>query len=114
MSRADDEDRQLAQNLVEDAGGVNPLDGLLVAALPEDRLRVVMGFENEDQATANARARATLASGEAPGKGGTFGELFTVTSAESDGNQAILELAGKPGKYVLSALTTGPVLPETC
>ena len=87
MSRADDEDRQLAQNLVEDAGGVNPLDGLLVAALPGGRLRVVMGFENEDQATANARARATLASGEAPGKGGTFGELFTVTSAGPTGTR---------------------------
>ena len=37
-----------------------------------------------------------------------------MTSAESDGDKAILELARKPGKYVLSALTTGPVLPETC
>ena len=57
MSRADDEDRQLAKYLIEDAGEVNPFDGLLVAALPDDQVRVVMSFENEDQATSNARAR---------------------------------------------------------
>ena len=45
---------------------------------------------------------------------GVRSELGVELDAESDGNQAILELAGKPGKYALSALTTGPVLPETC
>lgn len=114
MSQAPDDDRQLAENLVEDAGGVNPLHGLLVAALPDRRLRVVMDFESDDQATANARSRATLASGEAPGKGGDFTDRFSVTSAASDGHQAILDLAGKPGQYPFSDLTTGPVLPETC
>jgi hypothetical protein len=114
MSQADDQDRQLGQSLVEDAGGVNPFQGLLVAALPDRRFRVVMDFESDEQATANARSRATLASGEAPGKGGDFPDRFSVTSAASEGHQAILDLAGKPGQYVLSDLTTGPVLPETC
>jgi len=114
MSQADDEDQALAQHLIEDAGGVNPFHGLLVAALPDRWLEVVMGFENDGQAADNAESRATLASGVAPGKGGDFTERFTVTSAASDGDRVVLHLRAEPGQYVLSELTSGPVLFETC
>jgi len=113
MSQASDEDQVVAQNLVEDAGKVNPVAGLLVAALPDRRLRVVMGFENDDQAATNADTRAKLAVGEAPGKG-DFAELFSLSGARSDGRDVVLDLRAKPGQYALSALTSGPVLLETC
>jgi len=113
MSQASPEDQQVAQNLVEDAGKLNPLDGLLVAALPDRRLRVVMGFENDDQAATNADTRAKLAVGEAPGKG-DFADLFSLSGARSDGHDVVLEVRAKPDQYVLSELTSGPVLFETC
>ena len=114
MSQADDGDQRLAKSLVRDAGDVNPLQGLLVAALPDRRVRVVMAFDGDDQAAANARARATLASGEAPGKGGAFSDRFRLTSAATDGPLVVLDLTAKPGQYVVSELTSGPVLFETC
>ncbi|HEY3016605.1 MAG TPA: hypothetical protein VGJ41_15930, partial [Nocardioides sp.] len=113
MSQASDEDQQVAQDLLEDAGKLNPLHGLLVAALPDRRLRVVMGFENGDQAATNADTRARLAVGEAPGKG-DFADLFSLSGARSDGHDVVLDLRALPGQYALSALTSGPVLLETC
>ncbi len=114
MSQADDADQRLAAQRVEEAGGVSPLTGLLVAVIPDRRARVVMDFETPAQATANARARATLASGEAVGKGGDWADRFRVDAASADGTLARLDLTGAPGQYVLSELTSGPVVFETC
>lgn len=114
MSQADPEQQSAATNLIEDAGGINPVRGLVVAAYADLRLRVTMAFENEDQAEANANARAQLASGPAPGQGQDFPDLFEVTAATRDGANVLLDLQAVPDSYPLSNLISGPVLFQSC
>jgi hypothetical protein len=114
MSQADPEEQTVAVNLIEDAGGINPLTDLVVAAYADRRLRVAMSFENDDQAQHNATSRVALASGPAPGQGEDFPDLFTVTSASRDGSAVLLDLHAREGSYALSNLISGPVLFESC
>jgi len=114
MSQADPEQQSAATNLIEDAGGINPVRGLVVAAYADLRLRVAMAFENDDQAEANATSRAQLASGPAPGQGEDFPDLFGITKAQRDGANVMLDLQAAPDSYTLSNLISGPVLFESC
>jgi len=114
MSQADPEQQSAATNLVEDAGGINPVRGLVVAAYADLRLRVAMAFESNEQAEANANARARLAQGPAPGQGEDFSDLFGVTKALRDGSTVVLDLQAVPDSYALSNLISGPVLFESC
>lgn len=113
MSNADPEDQRLASQLVDEAGGVNPLSGLVMARQPDDSLTIGMRFENDDQASANLQPRVDLAAGEAPGQGGTFGERFRITSGEADGVDVVIRAEPRE-EFQLSDITSGPVLFATC
>ena len=115
MSAADLEDQRVADQLVQDAGGVSPLTGLVMAQQADRTIRVGMLFETEEQASENLQPRVDLAAGDAPGQGGTFAERFEVTSGEASGRSVVLELAPADGAdFVFSDITTGPVLFVTC
>lgn len=115
MSQADQDSQDQADQLVTQAGKVTPLSGL-VMALGEDRtLTVAELFEDADQAKENLRARARLAVGEAPGRGGRFSDDLELTSSRTDGAAVVLELQPRQRTgFVLSALDNGPVLFATC
>lgn len=114
MSQADDDARSEADQLVAAAGGVHPLTGFAMALLPDGDLQAVLQVEDPDDAPDDADARAQLASGPAPGQGGDFSERFSVERAGSEGRDITLDLRPVEGTYVLSDLTSGPVLFATC
>ncbi len=114
MSQADETDQAQADALIDAAGKVSPLTGFAMSAQLDGGIRVALSFENEDQARANADSRARLASGAAPGQGGTFPDRFDVVSARASGRVVVLDLAPTEGSYVLSDLSSGPVLFATC
>ena len=47
-------------------------------------------FETSDQASANLQTRVDLASGDAPGQGGSFADRFTLASGTADGQDVVL------------------------
>jgi len=114
MSQADAGDQELADRLIAEAGEVNPVADFAMSVQPDRGVRVVLAFGNADQARTNADSRAVLAEGPAPGQGGTFSDRFTVDSVTADGDLVTLELEPKDGSFVLSDLTSGPVLFATC
>lgn len=114
MSQADDDAQAEADQLVEAAGGVHPLTGFAMGLLPGGDLRAVMQVEDPDDAPGDADARAQLAAGPAPGQGGDFSDRFSVAGARSEGREITLDLRPEDGEYVLSDLTSGPVLFATC
>jgi hypothetical protein len=114
MSAADEEDQRVASGLIEDAGGVSPLTGLVMAQQPDRSITVGMRFETSEQASDNLQARVDLAAGEAPGQGGTFPERFKVTSGKASGEVVVLRLEPTGADFVFSDISTGPVLFATC
>ena len=114
MSQADPTDERQADLLVAEAGGVNPMTGFTMSVQPEGDVRVVMSFENDEQARANARSRAALAAGPAPGQGGAFTDRVELGDVTADGNVVRMDLRPRPGAYVFSDLSNGPVLFATC
>jgi hypothetical protein len=114
MSQADDDARAEADQLVEAAGEVHPLTGFAMGVLPGGDVRAVLQVEDADDAPADAEARARLAAGPAPGQGGEFADRFSVERAGSEGREVVLDLSPAEGSYVLSDLTSGPVLFATC
>lgn len=114
MAQADGDAQAEAEQLVEGAGGVHPLSGFTMGVLPGGDVRAVLQVEDADDAPGDAEARAELASGPAPGQGGDFSARFTVESAASQGRAVVLDLRPVDGSYVLSDLTSGPVLFATC
>jgi hypothetical protein len=114
MSTADEGDQAQAEELVAAAGEVNPMRAFAMAALPDGDVRVVMDFESEEQARANADARAALADGPAPGQGGDFADRFGLGPVTADGTAVTMTLRPVSGGYVMSDLSSGPVLFATC
>lgn len=114
MASADEEDQRVADQLVQEAGGVSPVTGLVVAMQDDGSLRVALEFETEEQASANLQPRVDLAAGDAPGQGGSFADRFTVTNGSADGETVLLELDPRGAEFVFSDLTSGPVLFATC
>lgn len=115
MSQADQDGQDQAESLVKGAGGVSPLNGLVMALAPDRRLTVAELFESSSQARQNLRPRARLAVGDAPGRGGSFSDDLKLTVSRTDGAAVILQLQPKERTgYVLSALDNGPVLFATC
>ncbi len=114
MSGADADDEASGEQLVQEAGGVDPVTGFAMSAQPGGHVRVVLGFANRDQARRNADARATLATGPAPGQGGDFADRFSLASATADDDLVTLDLRPTKGSSVLSDLSSGPVLFATC
>ncbi|WP_148611892.1 hypothetical protein [Nocardioides rubriscoriae] len=114
MAGADPDDQAEADTLVAQAGRINPLTGYAIGAEPGGLVRVALGFENEDQAGANALSRGQLASGPAPGQGGDFTDRFTLGPVQVDGDVVTMELDPVEGQFVVSELSDGPVLFATC
>lgn len=114
MSAADQADQAQADELIQSAGEVNPLTGFAMSVQPGRNIRVVLGFENDDQARVNADTRSVLARGPAPGQGGDFSDRFAVDTVTAEGSLVTLSLDPVEGEYVLSDLSSGPVLFATC
>ena len=115
MSQADQDGQDQAEALVNQAGGVSPLNGLVMAMDPDRTLTVAELFESASQAKENLRPRARLAVGDAPGRGGTFSDDLELTASRTSGAAVVLEMRPKEGTgFVLSALDNGPVLFATC
>jgi hypothetical protein len=114
MGSADETDQAQAEELVAAAGEVDPLTGFAMAAQAGGGVRVAMSFADEDQARANADSRSVLASGPAPGQGGDFADRFTLGRVVADGEVVTMALEPREGEYLLSDLTSGPVLFATC
>lgn len=114
MSQADADDQALADQLVDAAGEVNPFTGFAMSSQPDGRVRVAMSFESDDQARVNADSRARLAQGPAVGQGGDFADRFSLTRASADGEVVTLLVRPAENAFVISDLSTGPVLFATC
>ena len=114
MAQADADDQATAEQLVAQAGRVDPMTGFAMAVDPDQQVTVAMAFETDDQARRNADSRAKLAAGPAPGQGGDFSERFTLGPVTADGNVVTLQLKPVEDSPVLSDLATGPVLFATC
>lgn len=113
MSQADPEDVATGSELVASAGGVHPLAGLVMAQQADSSLVAGMVFSSSDQASSDLQPRTDLASGPAPGQGGTFPERFSVVDSVADGRVVTLTLDPVSGP-LLSDLGQGPVLFATC
>lgn len=114
MANADPLEQSEGEELVAQAGRVHPLTGFAIAAQPEGVVRVAMSFESAEQARTNADTRARLASGPAPGQGGDFADRFALGDVSATDDVVTLVLEPVEGSYVLSDLSTGPVLFATC
>ncbi|MEQ6901613.1 hypothetical protein [Nocardioides sp. YIM 152588] len=114
MTQADTDDQAEAARLVDEAGGVHPLDGFAIGTAGDGDLRVALALESEEAAREDADSRSVLAAGPAPGQGGTFPERFRLGEVVADGRVVTLDLAPEPRTFVLSDLSAGPVLFATC
>jgi hypothetical protein len=119
MAQAAPTDVAQGDQLIAAAGKVNPVLAFAMArsatssGKPGD-VTVAMAFADHDQAVTNADTRATLAAGPAPGQGGTFPDRFTLGKVAASGPVVTMDLHPKPGSFVLSDLSTGPLLFATC
>jgi hypothetical protein len=115
MGAADPGEQKVADALVADAGPISPLEGLVMAQRADRSLTVGLHFETSDQASRNLQPRVDLASGDAPGQGGSFRDRFRVTSGKASGDDVVLALRPvRRDAQVLSDISTGPVLFATC
>ena len=103
-----------ADQLVQDAGGVNPLDGYLVGLGRDRAWTAALAFESSGQAEDDLLPRQRLAAGEDPGQMLDYDELFTLASAERDGRDVVLHGRTRPSAYALTQVTQGPVLLASC
>jgi len=113
MSQADQADVAEGESLVAEAGGVHPLSGLVMAQQADLSLVVGMVFVDSDQASDDLQPRTDLASGPAPGQGGTFPERFEITDSVADGRVVTMTFDPVSGP-LLGDLGQGPVLFATC
>jgi hypothetical protein len=114
MAPADPADQATADQLIADAGEIDPLTGFAMGQRAGGDVRVAMSFETEAQARENADSRAALAAGPAPGQGGDFDERFTLGDVVADGSVVTMELEPREDAYVISDLSNGPLLFATC
>lgn len=114
FANADPGAQAKAASLVEEAGGVSPLDGYLVALGAERAWTAVFHYENEDQATRDARSRRALAGAEDPGQMESYPDLFTVDAAEVEGRDLVLRGRAAEAAYAMTETTAGPVLLASC
>lgn len=115
LSKGGPEDQARGAAVVEAAGGVAPLSGLLMALLSGDRLAVVERYEDERSARDDLEARARLAVGEAVGRGGSYADDYELVSSRTDGANVVLTLEGRDdNRFLLSSLHHGPVVFAAC
>jgi hypothetical protein len=114
MGQADAADRRAGDQLLAAAGEVNPYTAMAMSVQPDRHVRISFSFENGDQARTNADTRARLARGPAPGQGGDFTDRFTLDRTTASGSVVTMDATPVRGAYVLSDLSTGPLLFATC
>ena len=115
LSKGGPDDQARGAVVVEAAGGVAPLSGLLMARLAGDRLVVVERYEDERSARDDLEARARLAVGEAVGRGGSYADDYELVSSRTDGANVVLTLEGRDdNRFLLSSLHHGPVVFAAC
>jgi hypothetical protein len=114
MGHAGSSDQAAARRLLAAAGEVNPYSAFAMSDEPDGSVRVAFEFDGSDTARRNADTRAVLAGGPAPGQGGSFRDRFDIDSVTAHGSLVVMRLTPRPGAYVLSDLSTGPVLFATC
>ena len=114
MGNAAGADQDQADDLLAAAGEVHPIAGFVMGRYAGDGVRVLMSFEDDEQARTNADTRSRLASGPAPGQGGDFADRFRLGQVTADGEVVAMRLDPVEGSYVLSDLSSGPVLFATC
>jgi hypothetical protein len=115
MGAADEGDQAEGERLVAKAGDAGPFEGLVMAQQPDRSLVLGLHFETADQADRNLQTRVDLASGPAPGQGGSFADRFEIASGKADGQDVVITTkpTGRTAS-ALSDLTSGPVLFATC
>ena len=114
MAAADDTDQAQAEELVRLAGGVHPMTGFAMATQPGGNVSREHGLRVGRRRPARRGRSCALASGPAPGQGGDFTDRFRLASATARGTVVQLDLSRSRAEYVLSDLTSGPVLFATC
>ena len=115
MGEADEGGQALAEELIDDAGGVSPLTGYVAALEPDHRMSLVFDFETDKQAEKNAKSRRELAGMDDPGQLVSYPELFQVDDSEADGHRVVLRLKDVVADgFALTNTTQGPVLLATC
>lgn len=115
MSSADQGAQDEANTLIAQAGKITPLTGLVMALGTDRHLTVLEGFDSGSTARENLRARAKLAVGSAPGRGGTFSDDLKLVTSQTDGAAVRLVFTPRTSTgYVLSDVNDGPVLFVTC
>lgn len=115
MGEADEGAQALAEELVDQAGGVNALTGYVAALRPDHRMTLVFDFETDKQAEENARSRRELATMDDPGQLVSYPELFQVEDSEADGHRVVLTLEDVADDgFALTNTTQGPVLLAIC
>ena len=113
MAQADPAAAAEGEALVDAAGGVSPLEGLVMGQQADLATVVGMAFGSDGQAEADLQPRTDLASGPAPGQGGTFPERFRITESVAQDELVTMTLEPK-GDPVMGDLGQGPVLFATC
>lgn len=126
MANANATDQAQGEQLIADAGTVSPVLAFAMADLPwpdgtaaperdsHRTVRVAMAFADHGQAKVNATTRAKLATGDAPGQGGTFSDRFRLGEVAARGSVVTMDLDAQADAPVLSDLSTGPLLFATC
>jgi hypothetical protein len=115
FAQADPATRQEVRTRVRQAGGVTSPSGLALSLDAEEALTLAMRFGSAEQAQRDLQARRVLATGAAPGQGGSFEERFTVADAAVTGRVITLRLEPAHGQArLLSDLGRGSLLPATC
>ena len=113
MSKADPTEEREGERLVDQAGGVHPLDGLVLARGAGRSATVGMWFASDEQAADDLQPRTDLARGPAPGQGGTFGDRFSVRKAVQEGQLVRLDLRARTPE-LMADIGQGSVLFATC
>jgi hypothetical protein len=114
MGHAGAADQAEGRRLLAAAGEVNPYTAFAMSDEPDGSVRVAFDFDDSGQARTNADTRATLARGPAPGQGGSFTDRFRVDAVTAQGSLVVMHLTPVSGAFVLSDLSTGPLLFATC
>jgi hypothetical protein len=115
-------DQRFAAQRVDAVGGVGRFAAVGLGVEPGDEVRlhrpplvVAMHFDDTTATADEARRRALLAVGEAPGQGGTYESRFAVESARQRGGDVVLRLRPREADaQLLSDLNTGQLLFASC
>ncbi|QIX25470.1 hypothetical protein ncot_01860 [Nocardioides sp. JQ2195] len=114
MGEADEDAQAVADDLVDEAGGVTPLKGYLVALSAERRLSVVFRFADDAQAEHDASSRGALMTAEDPGQMVAYPDLVASPRTTTDGDRVVITGRVDESSAPMANLASGPVLLASC